>query len=236
LKILDFGLGISRDGSFIVFEEQASAVQGQNTAFLRYTDGAPAIRMAEGRVRGNPISPDGQWLAIVTGNPPQFQLLSVGAGDTRTIDCDLAGITGWQFFPNGSRLLILGNHAESPKQLFELPLDGGGKARPLVSAPLSGLFTLSPDGRTIAAGVDHKVMLSAEGVPLHPAPGCKPADLPIEWSEDSSSLFVLERTHKVTRIVRVNLTSGERQEWVTIRPGDPAGILDVAPVHITPDG
>lgn len=112
--------GLSRDGSFIVFEEQAQAVQGKNTVFLRYTDGAAAIRMAEGRARGNPISADGQWLAVVVGNPPEFQLLPVGAGDTRTVPCDLAEITGWQFFPDGERLLILGNYAGSPKQLFEL--------------------------------------------------------------------------------------------------------------------
>src|SRR5205085_4280563 len=121
--------GISRDGSFIVFEEQASAVQGVNTVFLRYTDGAPAIRMAEGRARGNPISPDGQWLAIVTGTPVQLQLIPVGAGDTRLVPCDLAEITALQFFPDGEHLLVLGNRADEAKRLFEIPIDGSGSAR-----------------------------------------------------------------------------------------------------------
>ena len=49
-------------------------------------------------------------------------------------------------------------------------------------------------------------------------------------------MFVLERSHSAVRIMRVDITSGERKEWVVIRPGDPAGILDVMPVHITPDG
>ncbi|HUO84387.1 MAG TPA: serine/threonine-protein kinase, partial [Thermoanaerobaculia bacterium] len=155
--------GLSRDGSFIVFEEQASAVQGVNTVFLRYTDGAPAIRMAEGRARGNPISPDGQWLAIVVGDPPQLQLIPVGAGDTRWVACDLAEITGLQFYPEGDRLLILGNYAESPKQLFELRLDGNGKVQPLTTGSLSGSFALSHDGTTIAAGGDAKLMLFPTG-------------------------------------------------------------------------
>lgn len=229
--------GLSRDGSFIVFEEQASAVQGVNTVFLRYTDGAPAIRMAEGRARGNPISPDGQWLAIVTGTPPQFQLLPVGAGDSRTIDCDLAEITGWQFYPDGKHLLILGNYEGSPKGLFRLDLDGDGKAAAITSASLSGGFALSHDGRTIAAGVDQKVMLvSTAGEPDRPMPGCKTGDIPIEWSDDNSGIFMLERSHSTVRIMRVDITSGERREWAVIRPGDPAGILDVMPVHITPDG
>ncbi|HUP65603.1 MAG TPA: protein kinase, partial [Thermoanaerobaculia bacterium] len=233
--------GLSRDGSFIVFEEQASAVQGTNTVFLRYTDGAPAIRMAEGRARGNPISADGQWLAIVTGNPPEFQILPVGAGDSRTVPCDLAEITGWQFFPDGQRLLVLGNHAGSPKQLFELPFDGDGRAKPLPSTStrsgLAGGFALSHDGTTIAAGIDQKLMLlPTEGAEGRPLPGGKVGDIPIEWTEDSKGLFVLERTHNGVRIMRLDVSSGERREWATIRPGDPAGILDVMPVHITPDG
>ncbi len=229
--------GLSHDGSFIVFEEQASAVQGVNTVFLRYTDGAPAIRMAEGRARGNPISPDGQWLAIVVGNPPQFQLLPVGAGDARSVSCDLAELTGWQFFPDGQRLLILGNYEGSPKQMFELAIDGDGKAKPLTSAGLSGSFALSHDGRVIAAGVDQKVMLlSVAGDTDRVLPGSKTGDIPIEWADDDSALYLLERTHNVVRIMRVDVATGDRKEWVVIRPGDPAGILDVMPIHITPDG
>ena len=30
--------------------------------------------------------------------------------------------------------------------------------------------------------------------------------------------------------------TGERNEWMTVRPDDPAGILDIMPVHVTPDG
>jgi eukaryotic-like serine/threonine-protein kinase len=229
--------GLSRDGSFIVFEEQASAVQGTNTVFLRYTDGAPAIRMAEGRARGNPISADGQWLAIVVGNPPHFQILPVGAGDARIVPCDLAEVTGWSFFPDGSRLLILGNYEGSPKQLYELMIDGSQKPRVLHEGGLTGSFALSRDGKLIAAGVDQKVMLiSTEGAGDRVLPGCKSGDVPIEWTEENDALFVLERKHNSLSIVRIDVSSGDRKEWAVIRPGDPAGILDVMPVHITPDG
>jgi dipeptidyl aminopeptidase/acylaminoacyl peptidase len=229
--------GISHDGSFIVFEEQASAVQGVNTVFLRYTDGAPAIRMAEGRARGNPISPDGQWLAIVTGSPAQLHLVPVGAGDTRIVPCSLAEITALQFFPDGDRLLILGNQPNSGKSLFELPLNGDGTPRPLSGLGVGSSFALSHDAKTIAVGTDAKItLLAVDGSGEGPLPGSKPGDIPIEWADDNSAVFILERTHSQVRILRLDVTSGERKEWVEIRPGDPAGILDVMPVHITPDG
>jgi eukaryotic-like serine/threonine-protein kinase len=230
--------GLSRDGSFIVFEEQASAVQGVNTVFLRYTDGAPAIRMAEGRARGNPISADGQWLAIFDGNPPRLQLVPVGAGDSRDVPCELAEITGLQFYPDGTRLMILGNYPESPKQLFELEIDGGGKARPVTDAALAGSFALSHDGTKVAAaGADGKaVLISVADGSVGMLPGGKQGDLPIEWTSDNAAVFVIDRSHSVVRIVRVDVSSGERRDWVAIRPGDPAGILDIMPVHITPDG
>jgi serine/threonine protein kinase len=228
---------ISHDGSFIVFEEQASAVQGINTVFLRYTDGAPAIRMAEGRAHGNPISPDGEWLAIVAGMPMQVQLIPVGAGDARTVPCQLAEITALQFYPDGERLLILGNETDAPKGLFVLDINGDGIAKPLTGGLNTGSFTLSHDSRTIATGTNKGVILiDANGGESRPLPGSKTGDIPIEWADDNQGLFVLERTIGAVRILRVEVASGERKEWVVIRPPDPAGILDVMPVHITPDG
>ena len=125
-----------------------------------------------------------------------------------------------------------------PERIFELAIDGDGKAKPLTTKGLSGsAFTLSHDGLTIAVGVDQKLMLlSMAGGDDRILPGSKPNDIPIEWTDDNSALFILERMHTAVRVVRIDVTSGERREWVTIRPGDPAGILDVMPVHITPDG
>jgi len=230
--------GISDDGTFICFEEQAAGVQGQNTVFIRTTDGAPAVKIVEGRARGNPISPDGEWLAVAIGSPPHLELVATGVGEPRIVQCDLNELFGWQFFPDGKRLLILGNYAGSPKQLFEVVIDGDGKARPLTDQlPLSGSFALSHDGKTIAAGSEQRVMLiPLEGGETRIVPGCAPGDIPLEWSPDDRAVFVFDRGQTTLKIYRVDVTSGDRKEWVTIRPDDPAGILDIMPVHITPDG
>jgi len=230
--------GISRDGTFISFEEQAAGVQGQNTVFIRPTDGAPAVRIVEGRARGNPISADGEWLAVAVGSPPHIELVATGVGEPRLVACDIAECFTWQFYPDGKVLLILGNRAGEARQLFELAIDGEGKARALTDGlPLSGSFALSHDGKTIAAGSDPRVMLiPTDGGEPRVAPGCNPGDIPLEWTEDNTAFYISERGQSALKIFRVDITSGERREWVTIRPDDSAGILDIMPVHITPDG
>jgi len=230
--------GVSRDGSFISFEEQASGVQGVNTVFIRPTDGAPAVRIVEGRARGNPISADGEWLVVAVGTPPHLEMVATGVGEPRVIPCDLSEYFAWQFFPGANRLMILGNYAGAAKQIFEVDIQGDGKPRPLTQdLPLSGAFALSHDGKTIAAASEPRIMLiPASGGEARPAPGCNPGDIPLDWTVDDSALFVSERGQSALKIFRVDVASGERREWVTIRPDDPAGILDIMPVHITPDG
>ncbi|HXG59468.1 MAG TPA: protein kinase [Thermoanaerobaculia bacterium] len=230
--------GISHDGTFIVFEEQAAGVQGQNTVFIRTTDGAPAVRIVEGRARGNPISVDGEWLAVAIGQPPHIELVATGVGEPAIVKCQLDEFFGWQFFPDGKRLLILGNRSGQSKQLFEVAVDGDGTPRPLAGdIPLSGSFALSHDGKTIAAGSDNRVMLiPVDGSEPRAAAGCGAGDIPLEWSDDDRAIFVSQRGQASLKVHRVDVTSGERREWVTIDPDDPAGILDIMPVHITPDG
>ena len=230
--------GVSHDGSFIAFEEQAAGVQGLNTVFIRTTDGAPAVRIGEGRARGNPISPDGEWLAIAVGDPPHLEIVPVGVGEPRIVQCELIELSAWQFHPDMKRLVVLGNFAGESKQLFEVPIDDASKSRAITSGlTLAGSFALSHDGTLIAAGSDQRVMLIPfDGSEPRPLQGCNTGDVPLEWSQDDKAIFVSERGQASLKIYRIEIASGERHEWLPIRPDDPAGILDIMPVHITPDG
>lgn len=230
--------GVSHDGSFVAFEEQASGVQGVNTVFIRPTDGSPAVRIVEGRARGNPISADGEWLAVAIGAPPHLEMVATGIGEPRVIPCDLSEYVGWQFFPDGKRLAILGNYAGQTKRLYEVAIDGDGKPRAITdNVPLGSAFAISHDGKVIAAASEPRVMLiPVAGGDPRPLSGCNPGDIPLDWTEDDQALFVSERGQCMLKIYRVDVASGERREWVTVRPDDPAGILDIMPVHITPNG
>lgn len=230
-------VSVSRDGSFVAFEEQASGVQGVNTVFIRPTDGAPAVRIMEGRARGNPISADGEWLAIAVGSPTHLELVATGVGEPRVIPCDLTEYFAWLFFPDGKRLAILGNRPGEPRALFEVDIETGTTRQITKGILLGSTLAVSHDGKTIAAASDPKIVLI--DVPtgdVRPLAGCNPTDIPLEWADDDQAIFVSERGQYMLNVFRIDVATGERKEWVQIRPDDPAGILDIMPVHITPDG
>ena len=80
------------------------------------------------------------------------------------------------------------------------------------------------------------MLLPLDGSEPRPLSGCLAGDVPLEWTEDNEAIFVSERGQATLKIFRVEVKSGERKEWLPIRPDDPAGILDIMPVHITPNG
>lgn len=230
--------GLAHDGSFVVLEEQAGAVRGRNTVYLRRSDGSPAVRIGEGRARGSSVSPDGRVIAILI-DETTFELQPVGAGEPRSVPCEaLADVLWWQFTPDGLKLIILGNEPRQPRRLYEFPLDGSGSLRALSASPVSWPFVLSLDGLTVAAvdPSDRLVLIDLATGEANPAPGCQAGDVPIQWSDDNESLFVYQRGRISVAIDRVNITTGERRQWHVIRVADPAGVLDIMPVLITPDG
>jgi len=229
--------GLSPDAKSILIVEQASAVRGQNTVYLRPIDGGPAVRISEGHARGYSFTRDSKWF-VINDNADHLVMLPVGAGQARSIpDSGLAVLISWQVFADGERLLVFGNEQGQPPRLFEVSIASGAR-RQISDVPVSWPVFLSNDDRTIAAlGEDGRVLLfSVESGDMRAAAGCVPGDVPIGWSSDDRALYVHRRGRVEVLIERVDIESGERTPWHTIRPGDPAGINDIMPVCITADG
>jgi len=230
--------GLTIDGRNIVLEEQGAAAHGVNAIYFRPTDGSPAVRLAEGRARGMPLSPDGKWI-LAMNDQDCLEMLPIGAGETRTVACaGMHEVLWWQFFPDGQRALLLGNRAGEPKRMYELWLDGSKPVREISPEVVTWPIRLSSDGKTVAAiGLDGMPRLfPIDGGAPRAIPGCTEEDVPIQWTADDRALYVYRRGRTLVPIDRIDVTSGERTHWVEIRPPDPAGVLDVMPIHITPDG
>src|ERR1019366_3551105 len=75
---------LSADGKTLLFTESGEAGGANYAAYLRQTDGSPAVRLGDGG--GFALSPDKKW---VVGGPPkppvQFFLLPTGAGEAKLL-------------------------------------------------------------------------------------------------------------------------------------------------------
>jgi len=211
-------------------------VRGENTLYVRPIDGGAAVRIGEGRARGRPFSRDGNWLVSDPG-AGRLEVLPVGIGEPRSLPvAQIESPIAWQPFPDGERVLVLGNeHAKAPR-IYEVRLDGA--TRQISDAPAGWPLLLSNDGEIVAAlDADDRILLhSVAGGDVRHANGCVAGDVPIGWTPDDRALYVHRRGRISVVIERVDIETGERTPWHTIRPGDPAGINDIMPVHITPDG
>jgi len=235
---------VSDDGKFIVIVERAGAVRAQSTVYVRPVDGGPPVRIGEGHACGRLFTPDGKWIIVHTGGtPPRLEMLPVGAGVPRPLPAlGLETILAWHPFADGERLLLHGNVRGEPPHLFEMSL-ADGVMRQISQVSVGRPTRLSNDGRRVAAMGENEtvLVLTVSDGEARPVPGCMTGDLPIGWTPDDRALYVYRRGRTSLSIERVDIITGERTHWHTIRPADPAGINDimpgyVMPLYITPDG
>jgi len=228
---------LSADGKQLLIVEQAAAVGGRNTVYVRPTDGSPAVRIGEGHARGRPFSRDAKRI-VVEQTPLRFELIPVGVGAARALPSPkLQTVLAWQLSADETRLLLLGHSLQHPLGLYEMALDGDGSVTPISDSPAAWPFIVSNDGKSVAAmGAGDRPFLFVVGGDARPVPGCEVNDVPIGWTPDDKAIYVYRRGRVRVPIDRVDITTGERTPWHTITPSDPAGILDIMPILITPDG
>jgi len=240
---------ISRDGSKVLFMETGQGVGAQPSAYLRGTDGSPAVRLGGGQPLA--LSPDGKWALILnvdrvlSGEGGSIDLLPTGAGEGRTL---LKGMVyqSARWLADGQSVII--QAATGPghaSRLYRLPLPDG-ELQPVTpedgsSATREGVssWALSPDGATIAAaGLDATIQ-------LYPVKGGAPRTLPaaggrlelIGWITDGL-LFTRRSDPSVPRgdVYLLDPATGRQRSWANIQPRDGAGIMLMGAFSTTPDG
>ena len=228
-------VGLSADGQTILIREWGSGGGPKGLNFLRRTDGSPAVRIGEGR--GLDLSPDGKWALALLDE--RLRLYPSGAGQPRDLPTGKVKPVSAQFFPpDGRRILLAGAEPGHELRLWILDLSGG-PPRPLPEES-QDMIAISPDGKLIAARSERedKIFLRpTDGGERRSVPATLSGETPIQWSDDGRWLYVL-RPHELqrNRVYRIELATGRRELWKDIVPDDPAGVIEMGNLNLTPDG
>jgi serine/threonine protein kinase/Tol biopolymer transport system component len=236
---------LSADGKTLLFDEegigggvQYGDVQDLTYAvYIRATDGTPAIRLGEGGATA--LSPDQKWVIIATPtSPEQLRLLPTGAGETQTLTNDSINHQWVRWFPDGKRFVFGGNELGRGVKLYIQDVSGG---KPQAISPEgvdAQAFAVSPDGLSVVGiGPDQKgYIFSLTGGDPKPVNGMQPGDIPINWSQDSHSIYLYRSGEVPAKVYRLDLATGKRVVWKEIAPLDPTGVSTIGPILITPDG
>jgi len=228
---------LSTDGKLLLFSESGEGGGENYTAYVRQTDGSPAVRLGDGG--GFALSPDKKWvIGGLPKTPVQLYLLPTGAGESRPLTHDDINHMWARFLPDSKRYLFTGDEPGKGVRLYVQDIDGG-TARPISSEGVnSSLIAVSPDGGQIAmVGPDKRpALLPINGGDSKPVPGLDAGDAPIGWTADGRAIFAYHLGEVPATVYKVDVANGHKQQWKQLVPPDVSGVTDISAIFITPDG
>jgi len=223
---------ISPDGKWIFFSEEGDGGGQKYSAYMRATDGSPAIRLGDGTPYG--VSPDLKWVAsIIPGQPQQLWLLPTRAGAPKNLsqpgfDYDFA-----LWFPDGKHLLVTGREPGKQARSYLTTMDGGA------------LTPITPEGVQGFPTEDGKEVVSRQGdvMKFYPTDGGQPRSVPakipdvtLPWSGQSGRYVIgAEQPAVPLKLYRYDTVTGEKIPWRDLVPADRAGVYVANIFDITPD-
>jgi eukaryotic-like serine/threonine-protein kinase len=229
---------LSDDAKWIAFSTQESGNQANYSAYVRKTDGSPAIRLGDGDPLG--FSPDGRWLAA---NLPAvgsgLTLLPLGAGETRVWKSEKVRflpevVSPWM--PDGKSFFVLGTEAGHGLRSYRQSIDGG---EPKPATPDDVIADLvSPDGtRMLCHDLQGKFWLyPVRGGTPRELPAIQNGEAPLQWLRDGKTVIVRAPGELTVNTFQVDVDNGTRKTWKDFLPKDKVGLHGIYQFHVTPDG
>ncbi len=225
---------ISRDGQSILFEDSSEAAPPNYLVAIRKIDGSPPIQLGEGSAGG--LSPDGKWaISITAGSPGRITLYPIGTGAPHNVP-----VTGLErihngisrFLSDGQRLTFNGNEPGHGVRCYVVNVDGG-QATPITPEGITGGI-VSPDGKYILANDPVTLYPLAGGAP-HSIPNLDTGFIPLQWTEDQSSIYVYRRGQIPVTVYKVDVLTGKQTVVRILEPETATGLVYIAPVVVTRD-
>jgi hypothetical protein len=221
---------LSRDGKKLLFFEASEVA-----TYMQPTEGGPAVRLSAGLALG--LSPDGAWvvrtgLDLYTG---QMVLVPTGAGEPRTIAVPPIVPWGVRWFSDSRRLLLTGNEEGRTIRAWVVDTLAVSAPRPFTPEGI-GCWLLSPDDRTAACARPQReaFFYPLDGGAPRPIRGFVPGDAMLQWSADGRYLLVSEPYSLPARVMKIDVTTGERTLWRELAPANLTGVTGTIVPAITP--
>ena len=235
---------LSLDGTQIAFDDWGSAAGAEGLAYLRKTDGSPAVKL--GAWSSPVLSSDGTRVlaseATTVGQGIHLAVLPTGVGETQTLNSN--GIQqvahkGWM--PDGKTIYFASDDGHGWRMYVQDLVGGAPHAvTPLISVEPAHFesHVVSPDGKFAFArdlGGKGQLYPLAGGEPQSLS-GWLPKDIWITWSADGRSAYVYHDDKTSAPVYRLDVATGKRELVMTLGPNDSAGVTAIQNLRITPDG
>ena len=232
-----FPAELSGDGKRLLFDEEGVGGGANYSVYLRKTAEDSAVRLGDGEAVT--LSPDGKWvLALTMSSPAQLLLLPSGAGDAQQITHDNLYHNWARWLPDSQGIVFTAKQEGHGARIY-LQKSITGQATPVSPEGIDPLvIALAPDGTQVAGvGPDGLGYLySLTGGATKTVPGFLAGEQPIEWSANGKFLYVYRPGEFPANVHELDLTTGKRTLWRSLAPADPAGVSQIGPIVMTPDG
>lgn len=233
---ISFPRAISRDGKHVLLNDQSERTGSDYWVGLQSIDGSPPVRLGEGW--GGNFSPDGKWtVTTVASKPESTFLLPMGAGERKELkhtSIRSFGYISW-FMPDGQSVVIAGIESGHLPRSYTQSTQGG-PPRPVTPEGILGRLP-SPDGKYFVVQQPDQLqgIYDTQRGEVRPIPGTTGPMWPAGWSPDSRYLYMYTRTGPPSQIWRFEVGTARKEFVKQLSPTDPAGILEIFPVQMTPD-
>ncbi len=238
LSWLDFSnlADVSRDGTKVLFTEDAEGGGARHSVYLRDVDGSPAVRLGDGTALS--LSNDGAWAATVLPNDPQqLVLLPTGVGEPRVLPRVGVQHSIVRWLPDGKRFMVSGSEAGKPFRTWVEDLEG--HIRP-VTPENQWSAVLSADGRYCFSVPRNGVitMFPIDGGPAKEIRGAPDGRVIVSASTDSRYLFfaIGASAAEPFRVERFEIATGKIEPWRELKIADPVGAQGIDNLEISGDG
>ena len=231
-------IGLSADARTLLLAEDGDAGRGNESFYVRRTDGSPAVKLGDGDVLD--LSPDGKWVLVRQEGARELALVPAGTGDAVKLPAAaVEHIDNGVFLEDGRRILFFGAEtAATGTGAFYMQEIPAGKPQKVAAGYGFTGRPVSPDGKQILGfGADWKIdlqVIPVGGGEPRAIPNTNTVD-PIRWSPDGKSILAFEIGSLPLRIVRVDVATGRREPWKEVGPADLSGVIAIDTILIAPD-